>query len=116
MARKPDANPGGGGANSVHRKFSQSLVGRKPMSGPDDVDLFGDVVRDPHGSLLGEEFLVPPFSVLSAREGWWQERKRKWLALGIKSELGRGEQLIENGGGAAIGPSLQRRLTWGVDP
>ena len=41
------------------------------------------------GSLAGR-FMLPPFSVLNAREGWWQERKKAWLALGIKSELGRG--------------------------
>lgn len=41
------------------------------------------------GSLAGR-FMIPPFSVLNAREGWWQDRKRAWLALGIKSELGRG--------------------------
>lgn len=39
---------------------------------------------------LAEKFLVPPFSVLDARQGYWQERKRAWLALGIKSEIGRG--------------------------
>lgn len=39
---------------------------------------------------LAERFLVPPFSVLDARQGYWQERKRAWLALGIESELGRG--------------------------
>ena len=39
---------------------------------------------------LSDRFLIPPFSVLNAREGWWQNRKRAWLALGIKSELGRG--------------------------
>ena len=38
---------------------------------------------------LSDRFLVPPFSVLNAREGWWQNRKRAWLALGIKSEEGR---------------------------
>ena len=38
---------------------------------------------------LAERFLIPPFSVFNAREGWWQDRKRAWLALGIKSELGR---------------------------
>lgn len=38
---------------------------------------------------LAERFLVPPFSVLDARQGYWQDRKRAWLALGIKSELGR---------------------------
>ena len=40
---------------------------------------------------LSDRFGLPPFSVLNSREGWWQNRKRAWLALGIKSELGRGE-------------------------
>lgn len=39
---------------------------------------------------LAERFGVPPFSVLDARQGYWQERKRAWLGLGIQSELGRG--------------------------
>ena len=38
---------------------------------------------------LADRFLVPPFSVLDARQGYWQERKRAWLSLGIQSELGR---------------------------
>lgn len=45
------------------------------------------------GSLL-ERFGLAPFSVLNAREGWWQDRKRAWIALGIRSELGRGENLL----------------------
>lgn len=43
---------------------------------------------------LAARFGVPPFSVLNAREGWWQERKRAWLALGIRSEVGRGGNLL----------------------
>ena len=43
---------------------------------------------------LSAEFMIPPFSVLNAREGWWQDRKRAWIALGIKSEVGRGGNLI----------------------
>ena len=39
---------------------------------------------------LSERFGVPPFSVLDARQGYWQDRKRAWLSLGIQSELGRG--------------------------
>lgn len=39
---------------------------------------------------LAQRFGVPPFSVLDARQGYWQDRKRAWLALGIQSELGRG--------------------------
>jgi hypothetical protein len=41
-------------------------------------------------STLAERFGIPPFSVLDARKGWWQERKRAWIDLGIRSELGRG--------------------------
>jgi hypothetical protein len=44
---------------------------------------------------LAREFLIPPFSVLNAREGWWQDRKRAWLSLGIQSEVGRGENLLK---------------------
>jgi hypothetical protein len=40
---------------------------------------------------LAERFGVPPFTILDARRGWWQDRKRAWLDLGIRSELGRGE-------------------------
>lgn len=58
-------------------------------------DLFGeDVAPDAHGSALALTWEYPPFSVLNARDGWWQERKRAWLALGIKSELGRGENAL----------------------
>lgn len=45
--------------------------------------------EDKRAKLL-KDFIVPPFSVLDTRQGYWQERKRLWLSLGIKSELGRG--------------------------
>lgn len=38
---------------------------------------------------LADRFLGLPVSVLNSREGWWQDRKRAWTALGIESELGR---------------------------
>jgi ParB-like chromosome segregation protein Spo0J len=38
---------------------------------------------------LAERFGAPPFSVLDTRQGYWQQRKRAWIALGIESELGR---------------------------
>ena len=47
---------------------------------------------------LAAKFGVPPFSVLNAREGWWQDRKRAWLALGIQSEIGRGDCTPGGGG------------------
>lgn len=48
---------------------------------------------------LSERFLLPPFTVLDARQGYWQTRKRAWLSIGIKSELGRGDA-----------------VTWGITP
>jgi DNA modification methylase len=40
---------------------------------------------------------VPPFSILNARETPWQERKKAWLAFGIQSELGRGNDVLGEG-------------------
>ena len=63
-----------------------------------DEDLPGEGGNEGSTASLADKFGIAPFSVLNAREGWWQNRKRAWLALGIKSELGRGE--TEGGGGA----------------
>jgi DNA modification methylase len=43
---------------------------------------------------LSDRFVVPPFSVLDARQGYWQKRKREWLSIGIKSEVGRGDNAL----------------------
>jgi hypothetical protein len=50
----------------------------------------GSAEADAPSQTLAERFGIPPFSVLNAREGWWQNRKRAWIDLGIRSELGRG--------------------------
>lgn len=69
--------------------FNPALVGFDAL----ELDeLLGRTPADGRGiGNLAERFGIAPFSVLSAREGWWQERKNGWIALGIKSELGRGE-------------------------
>lgn len=51
--------------------------------------------RESSAGKLSERFGIPPFSTLNAREGWWQDRKRAWLSIGIQSELGRGENLLK---------------------
>lgn len=61
-------------------------------------DLFGDPASPTPSGPIAERFLIPPFSVLNAAEGFWQERKRAWLSLGIESEVGRGEDLAYNTG------------------
>lgn len=43
---------------------------------------------------LAERFIVPPVTTLDARQGYWRDRKRAWLSLGIRSEQGRGLNLL----------------------
>lgn len=58
--------------------------------------LEGFDVKKKQEGLFGK-FLVPPFSILDTRQGYWQDRKRAWLSLGIKSELGRNGDIVPNG-------------------
>jgi DNA modification methylase len=44
---------------------------------------------------LAERFLVPPFSILDSRQGYWKKRRAEWLSLGIRSEIGRGSNLLK---------------------
>lgn len=53
------------------------------------VDLFGKPVEPKSRGLLSDRFVFPPFTVLDARQGAWQKRKRAWLSLGIDGEVGR---------------------------
>ncbi len=72
----------------------------------DVVDLGVDVVdygstEEQHESLtnpkkLSDRFIIPPFSILNAKSGEWTQRKNYWLSLGIKSEEGRDNNLLES--------------------
>lgn len=64
--------------------------------GLDDATL-SELLAEPlvPGMSLSERFGIVPFSVFNAREGWWQDRKQAWLAIGIQSEVGRGENLLK---------------------
>ena len=75
--------------------------------------MFGDLAaargqREEHGSMV-EDWGVPPFSVLDTRQAYWQERRQRWLSMGMRGELGqepegpaldsvdgRGRQLLSN--------------------
>lgn len=64
-------------------------------------DLFGnEIIED---VLLRDKFIEPPFSVLDTKQGRWQNRKRKWIAKGLKSEVGRGENLLNYSKTASLG-------------
>lgn len=52
-----------------------------------DFDLFGNPIEKKNE--LKVMFGENPFSVLDAKQGNWQVRKRKWVSLGIQSEIGR---------------------------
>ena len=97
----PDGMSGEWDWDMLANGWDEEILNDLGMELPDieniDLDESQDSLEPP--LKLSDRFGLPPFSVLNSREGWWQNRKRAWLALGIKSELGRGEQLIPNGGG-----------------
>ena len=63
---------------------------------------------------LAERFGIAPFSVFNAREGWWQDRKSAWLALGMQSELGRGDNLLRSSDTVKM-PARANAKTFGTD-
>ena len=62
-----------------------------------DGDALDDLIRDIGDSTdrpsLTDQFGVPPFTVLDTRQGYWQQRKEKWIAQGIESDIGRDADL-----------------------
>jgi DNA modification methylase len=53
----------------------------------ENFDLFGNPIVKNNN--LKEMFGENPFSILDTKSGLWQARKRNWIKLGIKSEIGR---------------------------
>lgn len=55
---------------------------------------FGEDFPEPKSSSpLIEKFVIPPFSVFDSKQGYWIDRRRRWLELGIESEIGRKDGL-----------------------
>ena len=75
-------------------------------------DLFGEVVKPKASGPVAERFTLPPFTILDARSGAWQERKRAWLSMGFRSEVGR----LENSLGMSDAASLGEKDTSIFDP
>lgn len=75
------------------------------------LDMFGGSMAPKPSGPVAERFLFSPFTVLDAKSGDWLERKRAWLAVGMKSELGRSAKTYNihdwqegvNGAAAAAG-------------
>lgn len=61
----------------------------------ENLDLFGNpIIKD---VLLRDKFIEPPFSILDTKSGSWQNRKRQWSSIGIKSEIGRDAKAVTVG-------------------
>ena len=56
-------------------------------------DLPQDAKPDKNKGSLKDRFLMPPFSIFDTRKADWQNRKRMWTNLGLKSDEGRGNNL-----------------------
>lgn len=82
-----DNNPGGGEGNNkapANNDTNQPGEGEKPQS--------IEVIK---GALFNK-YLVPPFSVLDTRQGYWVQRKRLWLQLGVANTDTRDITTISN--------------------
>jgi ParB-like nuclease domain len=92
--------------------FDTTLTGFEPG----DLDELLGGAGNPEGGKVGnplslaERFMIPPFSILDARLGWWRDRKRDWLALGIRSEIGRADNLLKFSE-TILQPDKARRVT-----
>lgn len=61
----------------------------------DDVDpdgLSNEEVKENNKS-LDNDFIVPPLSIISTRDGRWNERAQRWKGIGVRSEVGRDSNL-----------------------
>lgn len=85
----------------VLSEFATEMLGEGPSPGADPTAGEGS---GEDGSALAEALavlsvppVVVPSSVINCRDGVWQGRKRSWMALGIRSEEGRGVSREEMG-------------------
>ena len=58
-------------------------------------DLFGNPIEKDGD--LKRDFGANPFTILDTKDGLWQARKRRWINLGIKGEVGRNSIAIHAG-------------------
>lgn len=85
----------GGAFKTAERRASENRASASAEDGLFEIEA-------PPPVSLRDRFGVPPFSILDRRAGDWQDRRRRWLAFGIESEIGRANNLL-SGKGAAYG-------------
>ena len=82
-----------GTTEAFYEKYSMSVPGKLLESLGKKAPKFTDETKSAPGALR-ERFMEPPFSVLDTKTASWQQRKQAWRDLGIKSEIGRGGDLL----------------------
>lgn len=80
------------------------------------VDLFGDPIRPRASGPVADKFGTPPFTILDAKSGDWQDRKRAWVSLGIQSEVGRASGMTYGSGLGIELPDGEESRTSIFDP
>jgi hypothetical protein len=121
-ARRNSPPPGGWPA--VENPRGPYAGGTDPQAGvgaasADELTLFDAAPYRDAARMLHERFIVPPFSILDSSQLYWQRRKRNWLSLGIKSEVGRDVQASFNSKDREdfIGKAMEAVGPWSVfDP
>lgn len=76
----------------------------------DEYDLFGEVPKQEKG-IIRDKYMIPPFTVLSARDGDWQDRKRQWIRMGLESELGRDATVFNIGNTGTDAPEKKEAVS-----
>ena len=79
-------------------------------------DLFGHSMAPKNEGVVLDKFGQPPFTVLDARKGEWQDRKRKWVKMGIESEVGRDAPVLSISMRSGDGGTPQEDYTSIFDP
>lgn len=68
----------------------QDILNWEPPEFEDEEEFEEEETTQPDFETLADRFLIPPFSTLDVRKGYWVKRKKAWISLGLKSEVGRG--------------------------
>ncbi len=80
------------------------------------LNLFGDAVQPKSSGPVADRFTFPPFTVLDARSGEWQDRKLAWASMGIKGEVGRDAAAIHCPTTSTVGAMADADYTSIFDP
>lgn len=70
------------------------IIGQLYLDDADAED--GEMEEASSAGSISDRFIFPPTTVLDGRKGEWVKRKEAWKAIGIKSEVGRKENLTFN--------------------